>query len=268
MPTSYWADKPDNWQGQGCLFDSVSDLYDACRPGYPEDLIETIIATTNLRPGARVLEIGSGTGKATAPFARRGFSVLCVEPGQNLTAVAAAKFAGWPHVEFVASRFEDWPERPGAFDLVMSAQAFHWIPKQVGYAKAARTLQKNGYLALFWNMYPDPQGGVFDDLEQAYRDRAPELVVELVSREELSKQREAEIAESGCFGPVRVFQFPWSVRYDTRQYLGLLNTYSDHLNLPEATRQNLFQGIAEVIDGHGGGIDRPYVAVLYLAKKA
>jgi hypothetical protein len=32
-------------------------------------------------------------------------------------------------------------------------------------------------------------------------------------------------------------------------------------------RQHLFQGIADVIDRHGGYIDKPYLAVLYLARK-
>jgi hypothetical protein len=46
-----------------------------------------------------------------------------------------------------------------------------------------------------------------------------------------------------------------------------LNTYSDHLRLPEQTRQSLFEGVAEVIEQHGGFIERPYLAVLYVARK-
>jgi hypothetical protein len=49
--------------------------------------------------------------------------------------------------------------------------------------------------------------------------------------------------------------------------IGLLNTYSDHLRLPESTRANLFNGISEVIQHNGGYVDKPYLAVLYSAKK-
>jgi SAM-dependent methyltransferase len=263
------SDRPADWQERSRSFDRVADLYDACRPGYPEALIERVIALAGLGPGSRILEVGSGTGKATAPFARRGFSILCVEPGRELAAVAARKFADYPGVAFETVPFEAWRERQGEFDLVMAAQAFHWVPKEVGYAKAARALKPGGALALFWNRNPDLQGGIFDDLERVYRERAPELSeAPTVSYEREHRQILDDIAASEHFGPVQVEKFPWSARYDTRRYLGLLNTYSDHLALPEATRASLFEGVAEVIDRHGGSIERPYVAVLYVAPKA
>ena len=263
------ASQPVDWQEHSRSFNRVADLYDAHRPDYPEALVESVIALAGLRPGSRILEIGSGTGKATAPFARRGFSILCIEPGHNLAAVAARKFADYPAVAFEAVPFEDWPERQGEFDLVMAAQAFHWVPKEIGYAKAARALKLGGHLALFWNRDPDLQGQIFSDLEQVYRERAPELFDTPTACEERENQRTLDdITASGCFGPVRMKKFPWSVRYDARQYLGLLNTYSDHLALPEATRASLFEGVAEVIERHGGTIERPYVAVLYVAEKA
>jgi SAM-dependent methyltransferase len=260
--------QPADWEENSRSFDRVADLYDAHRPDYPEALVDSIIALAGLRPGSRILEVGSGTGKATAPFARRGFSILCLEPGHNLAAVAARKFADYPAVAFEAVRFEDWPERPGEFDLVMAAQAFHWVPKEVSYAKAARALKPGGHLALFWNRDPDPQGEIFGDLERVYQERVPEWAGPKVSWESESQRIVDEITASGHFGPVQVKKFPWSACYDTRQYLGLLNTYSDHLALPEATRASLFEGVAEVIDRYGGSIERPYVAVLYVALKA
>jgi len=52
------------------------------------------------------------------------------------------------------------------------------------------------------------------------------------------------------------------------QYLKLLNTYSDHRNLDEERRSKLFTGVATLIEEEfGGTIVRPYLSVLYLAKK-
>ncbi len=255
-----------DWQEESRRFNGVANLYDACRPAYPEELIDALISMTGIQTDSRILEIGSGTGKATLQFARRGFSILCIEPGQNLVSVAAQTLKSYPRVEFEAIAFEQWHEHPGAFDLVMSAQAFHWIPKAIGYAKAAWALKETGQLALFWNMYPDPTDAIFSDLHRVYEEHAPELSIRLSSCEELIKQREADIKESGLFRHARVTRFPWSVKYDALQYVGLLGTYSDHLRLSEERRKRLYEGVIEVIARHGGFIERPYLAVLYVAQ--
>jgi hypothetical protein len=62
--------------------------------------------------------------------------------------------------------------------------------------------------------------------------------------------------------------YPWSVTYTTAEHLALLNTYSDHLALPEDRRLALLQAIADLIERrYGGKIERPYLSVLYLAQK-
>ena len=54
-----------NLQEESRRFDGVAALYDIYRPNYPEKLIEAIILMTGLQPDSEILEIGSGTGKAT-----------------------------------------------------------------------------------------------------------------------------------------------------------------------------------------------------------
>jgi len=119
---------------------------------------------------------------------------------------------------------------------------------------------------LFWNMYPDPTDAIFLDLRKVYEERAPELAARSSSCEDLLKQREADIWDSGLFDNVSVTRFPWSVKYDALQYVGLLGTYSDHLRLSEERRSRLYAGVREVITQHGGIIEKPYLAVLYVAQ--
>jgi len=150
----------------------------------------------------------------------------------------------------------------------MSAQAFHWIPKEIGYAKAARALKDGGHLALFWNRYPALDSNLARDMDQVYKERAPDLSTPLdSSMDELIRRVETRINESGAFERVQVKTFPWSARYDTTQSLGLLTTYSDHLMLSPSVRQHLFDGVAQVIERHGGFIERPYIAVLFIAQR-
>ena len=64
---------------QRFVFDEIAELYDRARPGYPEALVDDVVALSGIAPGGRILEIGSGTGKATEAFARRGFRIVCLE---------------------------------------------------------------------------------------------------------------------------------------------------------------------------------------------
>src|SRR5436189_21759 len=121
-------------------FDEVALLYDQARPGYPEALFEDVIALSGIPPGGRILEIGCGTGQATLPLARRGYRILAIELGENLAAVARRNLAAYPTVEIRTGAFEEWPVQECAFDLAVSATAFHWIDPTIGYAKVARAL--------------------------------------------------------------------------------------------------------------------------------
>ena len=255
----------NEWKKDSQSFDTVARLYDEFRPEYPSDLVEKIIGLSGLKKGSRILEIGSGTGKATRLFAGRGFLIHCIEPGRNMAEVAAQKLRGFPGITFENNRFEDSQDRVSEFDLVMSAQAFHWVPKEIGYEKAARALNNKGTLALFWNMYPGFHGQIDIELDKIYHKIAPGLSNPRTDSEEVIQERFQDITQSGYFGPVKLERFPWSQNYTTREYLGLLNTYSDHLRLAELTRQQLFEAIGCAINAQGGLVERKYVTILYLA---
>lgn len=130
------------------VFDDVAEMYDEARPGYPERLIEDAILLSGIPAGGSILEIGCGPGKATLPFARRGYSMLCLELGENLAALAAEHCRPYPKVEIQNIHFEEWPLKRQAFDLVLSAQAFHWIELGIAYPKVAAALKDTGSLAL------------------------------------------------------------------------------------------------------------------------
>jgi hypothetical protein len=117
-------------------------------------------------------------------------------------------------------------------------------------------------------MYPELDSAITRDLDRIYRACAPELTREPDQTEATIQQREMALRASGCFDRFEVQRFPWSARYSTEQYIGLLNTYSDHLMLADESRARLFDAVAQVINQRGGFIDRPYLATLYLARKA
>src|SRR5712692_3661443 len=104
-------------------FDSAASLYHHARPGYPDELFDELVELADLRPGARLLEVGCGTGLATIPLARRGYQITCVEIGRDLAVRARRNLAGLSGVQVVQDAFEVWQPggwRPGErlYDLV------------------------------------------------------------------------------------------------------------------------------------------------------
>src|SRR5689334_9414549 len=113
-------------------FEAVADLYGEVRQGYPAALYDDLAALAGLGSGTRVLEVGCGAGQATRDLAARAGSVVALDPGQRLVAEARRHVTG-ANVSFVVSSFEDYEPEPGAFDLVASAQAWHWVDPAVGF---------------------------------------------------------------------------------------------------------------------------------------
>src|SRR5215475_11248115 len=87
-------------------FESIAERYHAARPEYPDELFDELVAATGLQPGARLLEVGCGTGKATLPLAERGFEITALELGSQLAATARHNLAGYDGVEVVQQQFE------------------------------------------------------------------------------------------------------------------------------------------------------------------
>src|SRR5436309_7163715 len=62
-------------------FESVAAEYERHRPEYPEEALRRAAGLLGLEPGARVLDIGAGTGKLTRGLVAVGLDVVAVEPG-------------------------------------------------------------------------------------------------------------------------------------------------------------------------------------------
>jgi SAM-dependent methyltransferase len=251
-------------------FDSAALEYEAIRPGYPSELIEDVIALSGIPQEGQALEIGCGTGQATLPFARRGFSIHCLDIGAGMLAIAREKLRVFPKVTFQNISFEKWPVRANAFDLVYSATAFHWIPREVSYPKTVLAMRPGGTLAVFSNEHPRPYSGFFQEVQPIYRRLVPEWDDPLLRPSiEVEVQSNFKFIEStGLFSRLEVRTYPWIQSYSTTEYIRLLNTYSGFLLLPESRRQTLYQSIASLIErSYEGKVEKAYLAVLYLGKK-
>lgn len=253
------------------VFNEDATTYDAIRPNYPPQLIDDVVSFSQIPTQGRILEVGCGTGQATMPFAQRGYALLCIDIGEELIKVARQKLRTFPQVKFWNSTFEDWPLEADAFDLFISATAFHWVMREIGYPKAAASLKPGGTLAIFSNEHPR-QGRFFEEVQAVYARYGPTGDDQVPGHRPDIREKNLELAgyidSTRLFTPVMVRTYPWQRTYTTAEYLALLNTYSDHRAIETERRQSLFAGIAELIEQHyGGQVTKDYLAVLCMAKK-
>lgn len=255
-------------RSQRVLFDTVADLYDAARPRYPETLIDAVIDLACLPADGRILEVGCGPGNATLPFARRGYSLLGIELGARLAELARQHCQPFPNVRILNQSFEDWQLKECAFNLVISAEAFHWIPPEIGFPKAAAALKDGGSLCLWWLVLTDPEMPVYREIAAHYRTYAPDLdnpnanftaawVIDTVT---------CNFHRIGGFTDPVVRLFNWEEKLEAERYLQYIRTFSAHQPLAADARVALNDAIRHSIEQHGGSIVRPYCAVLFQAQ--
>lgn len=249
------------------VFGEVAERYERARPTYPVELVGDVAALLDLPERARVLEIGSGTGKATVLWADAGYDVTCLEPSEEMASVARNNLARRPNVVIEPSGFEDWHAPTGAFDLVTAAQAWHWVTPEIGHPKAHEVLRPGGGVAFIWNWEveePHALAGAFDEV---YRTYAPTIMREPL-KQRIGQLMHERLDESPLFGPVTVRRYPWERTFTATQYTDLLGTHSDHRMLPDEDRQRLLMAVAAAIEGHGSSLTIGYVTEVLIAARA
>jgi SAM-dependent methyltransferase len=242
-------------------FGEDAQQYDRARPTYPTAVIDAVCDGSDVR---RVLDVGCGTGIASQLFLDRGCDVVGVEPDERMAAVARRRGVG-----VVVSPFEAFSPPAEAFDIVASAQAWHWVDQGIGPARAADALRPGGRLALISNGYE--RGELRDELTAVYHEHAPELLTKtfVLGRPALSlREAHADPIEAcGRFGPVEERSFTWERTYSRDEWLDQLPTHSDHRTLPPAVLGRLLQHIGDVIDANGGALTIGHTTELLLAAR-
>jgi len=144
--------------------------YIAARPDYPAALFEALSERGLLFDGARVADIGAGTGLLTKQLLDRGCRVTAAEPNDAMRAACDAALQDHAGYASVAGTAEATGLPDSSVDLVTAAQAFHWFQADAARAEFLRILTLGGQVALIWNdrQKPDPLHDAMDDVFAVY----------------------------------------------------------------------------------------------------
>jgi arsenite methyltransferase len=132
------------------------DVLDRIPAGAVESFagVGCVFGLAQLRPGERVIDLGSGSGMDAwyaAHLVGPGGYVLGIDftPQQLERARRLADEAGVGHVEFLEGRIEHVPADDASFDCVLSNGVINLSPdKERVFAEAARVLRPGGRMAV------------------------------------------------------------------------------------------------------------------------
>jgi SAM-dependent methyltransferase len=132
-------------------FSGRAEDYRRYRPGYPAGVVELIREAGGLKDGARVADIGSGTGIFARQLLEAGFEVTGVEPNGPMREAAEEELARFPKFHSAGGSAERTGLRDGEFDAITVAQAFHWFDLEATRLEFRRLLRPGGWVFIIWN---------------------------------------------------------------------------------------------------------------------
>ncbi len=213
-------------------FGSEAESYERHRPDFPPEMMDVVA-----RLGHRVLDVGSGTGKAARALLDRG----CLGPrggtrrphGQHRATQARRGRTG--DVRGVGGRGR-------MFDLVTFARSWHWVEPLAAVAKLSQIVVPGGHVALLtheasWSLFA--------------HEPVKSVVEQYVRRDDTPRRRPTDARTVGLFTDagfdVHVEEFPTTTVVAVEEWLDAMFTYSRFLVLDDEKKTAMRRDLAEAI---------------------
>jgi SAM-dependent methyltransferase len=248
-------------------FADVAAVYERGRPGYPPPVVERVVAELGVAGGARVLDLGAGTGKLTRPLLAAGLDVVAVEPLPRMRAALAGSVGAERALD---GRAEALPLPDGSIDGAVSADAFHWFDGERAAAELHRVLRPGAGLVLMW-LIGAREASPFEHEIALER----ELVARLEPLWERGRhpsiklgRRGQAIAAHGGFESFRRAEVAFEDAVDRDGFVAWFHSFSVVGALPAGKREALLERVAASFDQHvDGTLTRRWRADMWVTRR-
>jgi SAM-dependent methyltransferase len=231
-------------RAQAASFGAAAATYQRGRPTYPPAAIDWLLPA-----GARrVLDLGAGTGKLTSLLHGRGLDVVAVEPSGGMREQLALSV---PDVPVLAGTAEEIPLENGSVDVVLAAQAWHWVDPRRAVPEVARVLAAGGQLGLVWNIRDEREEWVAELGRIIHGDHNQDLI-------------NSAPAVGPPFGAIERLDVEWRNRITRDTLIDLAASRSYIITMPAGQRAAVLAAVRHLLDTHPAlagraEIDLPYV---------
>ena len=216
-------------------FGAVAETYDEVRPPFLAPLLDRAQEALELDPGARVLDLGAGTGRLTRALAARYDAVVAVEPDERMRALIGVGTV-------LAGAAEAIPLAERSVDVVFVGEAIHWFDAPLALAEIARVLRPRGGLAVistrWWETdppLPEPALALLrGPFERTVGQRRPPWTDALASQP---------------FGPLCSERLEEAITVDSDRLLALYSTTSSIAALEDDQRDALLADVRALLAG-------------------
>lgn len=160
-----WADNYDE------TVESENGEYKEVFNNYNEILSETVKHISKFK-GAKVLDIGSGTGNLTNAASNIGYNVIGIEPNSKMRSISQEKY---PFIKFLSGAFLSLPIENNSVDAIINSYAFHHLTdeeKKDAVKTFKDKLKKDGVVVIADTMFDSEQSkeNILNDVKNSNAD--------------------------------------------------------------------------------------------------
>jgi ubiquinone/menaquinone biosynthesis C-methylase UbiE len=215
-------------------FGAFSKKYQQYRRSYDPKLYALLRKLLAKKKGAKILDVGCGTGKSTLPLLKVGKSVHIVGVDHDVAMLREAKKYAKEYdlpIEYKKGTAEKLPFTKESVDVVTVGTAFHWFANKKALKEMQRVLVPGGLLFVYWTMEkPTTAPTVGLDVYLKYRwKRTPYHLRDIDFVSELFKKAGVK--------KVKTLAIPYLAKYTLEEYVGGLQTGSAYTLMTPAERR-------------------------------